>query len=541
MDKLDDAQACLPRIWAGHAEFYPDKPAVVCGERRLDWRAFNTGLNRIANSLIRDGIGRGDKVAVVMTNSIEMFLIMFGIGKAGACLVPISALLTAEQVAGLIDDSDARMLFVADSTRHLVEPVLSRIRKVEADKRIAVGFAGAGWLGYDDWLDAKATSEPAIDYRMDDAFNIIYSSGTTGVPKGIVQTHKARLHWSYSNALEMRFDRNSIALATTSLYSNGTWFMLLPPLLVGATIVIMEQFSPQSLLELIARERVSHTFMVPTQFITILEHPDFDDYDLTSLVTMVSAGSPLRQDTREEILARMGTGLYELYGFSEGFATIIRPEEIAPGEVDPREINPREIEPRKIAERTGSVGTPVLGFEIRILDEDGKVLPRGEAGEIAGYGKGLMKEYYKRPEETAALIWRDELGRTFLRSGDIGRLDEDGFLYILDRKKDMIVSGGFNVFPKDIEAVVGGHEDVSDVAVIGVPDPKWGEVPLALIVAAPGAAPDPEAIRLWANERLAKPQRLSKIEIRDDLPRNALGKVLKRELRAPYWSDRSRQ
>lgn len=513
---LDDAELHLPRVWESHAEYYPNKTAVVCGEQRLSWSELNDRLNRVANTLISTGIGTGDKVAVLMSNSLEMFVIMYGISKAGACMVPISGLLTADQVAGLVDDSDARMLFVSASLRHLVEASGGPLGKVEADKRIAVGFEADGWQAFDGWLDTAATRNPVVDYGMDDEFNIIYSSGTTGVPKGIVQTHKARLHWSYSNALEMRFTRNSVALATTSLYSNGTWFMLLPPMLLGATIVIMEQFSPESLLELIAAERVTHTFMVPTQFITALEHPDFDRYELSSLETMVSAGSPLRADTKDEILERMGSGLYELYGFSEGFATIIRPEEVR--------------------DRTGSVGTPVLGFELAILDDDGNSLPRGEIGEIAGYGKGLMKGYYKRPEATAELIWNDPEGRTFLRSGDIGKLDDDGFLYILDRKKDMIVSGGFNVFPKDIEALIGRHDDVSDVAVIGIPHPKWGEAPLALVVPKPGVEIDVHGLRDWANERLAKPQRLTGLEVRDELPRNALGKVLKRELREPYWN-----
>jgi len=290
---------------------------------------------------------------------------------------------------------------------------------------------------------------------------------------------------------------------------------VLPVLFAGATLVVLERFEPKAFLETVARERVTHTFMVPTQYIMTLAEPDFGGHDLSSLRVMLSAGSSLRQDTKEAILARMGKGLYELYGASEGLATLLKPEQHEG--------------------KLGSVGKPVLGFDIRIIDDDGHELPRGKTGEIVGYGAGLMTGYYKKPEATAAVIWRDERGRSYVRTGDMGRFDADGFLYILDRKKDMIISGGFNVFPSDIEAVVGAHPDVSDVAVIGVPHEKWGETALALVIPREGASPDIVAIRDWANARLAKHQRLSAVELRDEFPRNALGKVLKRSLRESYW------
>ncbi len=195
------------------------------------------------------------------------------------------------------------------------------------------------------------------------------------------------------------------------------------------------------------------------------------------------------------------------------------------------------IKPEDAEGKWGSVGTPVIGFDIRIIDDDDKELPFGETGEIVAYGGGIMKEYHNRADASAEIIWRDAAGRTFLRSGDIGKFDEDGFLYILDRKKDMIISGGFNVFPADIESVVGEHDDVSDVTVIGIPHDKWGETPLAFIIPKKEASIDLAAIKDWANGKLAKPQRISEIELRDDFPRNALGKVIKRELRKPYWPD----
>jgi acyl-CoA synthetase (AMP-forming)/AMP-acid ligase II len=516
-ERLDDPQVYLPDLWATHARFYPDKPAVVCGGTTRTWRDFDANMNRVANALLAKGIGKGDQVAVLMGNSVEMLETTFGVVKAGACVVPLSGLLTGEQLVTLIDDCDAKMLVVSPDFRERIEAQRGRLDKIRDDGWIAFGFEGTGWQGYDAFLGDAGAGQPNVRYALTDPFNIIYSSGTTGLPKGIVQTHRARLHWAFSNAVEMGFSSDSRALTTTALYSNGTWLMVLPVLFAGGTLHAMEAFDPGGFLETAVRERITHTFMVPAQYLMVLARPELDRTDLSNLKTMLSAGSPLRRDTKREIIERMGPGLYELYGFSEGFATILKPHQHA--------------------EKFASVGTPVLGFELRILDEDGTEVPRGEPGEIAGYGAGLMRSYYRRPEQTAELIWRDERGRTFVRSGDVGKLDEDGFLYILDRKKDMVISGGFNVFPTDVEAVVGQHPEVRDVTVIGIPHEKWGEACLALVIPQEGAEADAEAIKAWANERLAKHQRLAGVEFRDEFPRNALGKVLKRFLREPYWQD----
>ena len=512
---IDDAQVFLPDLFATHARHGGDRTAIVCGADRMTWAEFDAAQNRVANMLLALGVRKGDRVALLLGNEAMTPAIIYGVVRAGACAVPLSGLLTGEQAGALTADSDATVAIIGAAFREQAEAARALAPAVRA--WIGVGFDGEGWKNFDALTASAPATQPNVRYAMDDLFNIIYSSGTTGLPKGIVQTHRARTHWAFSNAAEMSFAADSKALTTTALYSNGTWLMMLPVLFAGGELHIMPAFDPAAFLETVERERITHTFMVPAQYIMVLEQRELATADLSTLRTVLSAGSPLRRDTKREVMERISPRLFELYGYSEGFATILRPHQ----------------HEAKFA----TVGTPVIGFELRVLDDEGREAAVGEPGEIAGYGAGMMQGYHKREDATAELIWRDERGRTFIRSGDVGSVDKDGFLTILDRKKDMIISGGFNVFPTDVEAVVGGHPDVSDVTVIGVPHEKWGESCLALVIPAPGASPDVGAIRDWANEKLAKTQRLVGVELRDDFPRNALGKVLKRVLRAPYWGD----
>ncbi|MEI7444948.1 MAG: AMP-binding protein [Burkholderiales bacterium] len=518
---LDDPHVFIPDVLANHARFQPRKEAVVCGEVRRTWADFDANVSRIAHALLAAGLARGDRVAVMMGNRVEMLEAVFGIVRAGGCAVPLSGLITGPQLAGLLADSGAIGAFTTADFRAKLDALPALPEGLRADLLVAVDEgASPRWRPLAAFVDGMPATVPPVTYRMDDAFNIIYSSGTTGLPKGIVQTHRARQHWAWSNALELGVRDSSRGLTTTSLYSNGTWLTMLPVLWCGGTLVAMPAFDTRRFLDLVRDERITHTFMVPSQFIAVLADPALDGADTSSLQSILCAGSPLRPDTKRQVIERFGPKLTELYGFSEGFATMLKP------------WHP--------AEKFETVGTPVIGFEIRILDDEGRELPRGETGEIAGYGGGMMAGYHGRPEETAKLVWRDERGRSFIRSGDVGRLDADGFLSILDRKKDMIISGGFNVFPSDLEQVVAQHPAVRDVTVIGIPHERWGETPLALVIRVPGATVDEAALLAWANERLGKHQRLGAVAFRDDFPRNALGKVLKKDLRAPYWAQAGR-
>jgi acyl-CoA synthetase (AMP-forming)/AMP-acid ligase II len=282
------------------------------------------------------------------------------------------------------------------------------------------------------------------------------------------------------------------------------------------TVVIMPKFDAGLFLNLVQQEKCTHTFMVPTQFIRIMAHPDFDQFDTSSMEIMLCSAAPLRKSTKMEILEKFpATKLVELYGVTEGIATILRPNEQF--------------------KKPGSVGKPRIGGDIKIIDEKEHELSAGEIGEIVGYNAALMKGYHNRPGKTEEVIWSDSGGRQYVKTGDMGKLDEEGYLYIVDRKKDMIISGGFNIYPSDIEDVIMKHPDVAECAVIGIFHEEWGETPMACVIRNKGATITEDVLKDWVNAQVAKYQRIARVEFKKNFPRNALEKILKRELRRPYW------
>jgi long-chain acyl-CoA synthetase len=507
---LDNPQNTLPDIWTGHARLAPSKLAIRCGGTAITWGEFGEWMNRVGHVLSSFGVRKGDRIATVMSNTVDHLVLLCGAMKFGACVTPISTLLSPGQIATLINDSGSVLLFTDSAFHDIIAEIEARLDALGRD-RIVSDCRSDRWLALPDLLAAVSVGELNVRLELDDLINISYSSGTTGVPKGVVYSHRARHHMAMTYAIAMRFGPTAKTLVATPIYSNGTWITLWPALLTGGEIVIMPAFDPRICLETVEREAITHTFMVPTQYIKLLDQELFGEFDLSSLRMCLTAGSTMSVEVKKKVISALGPRLYELYGFSEGGATIITPEEMA--------IRP------------SSVGRPTPGFEIRILSSADSELSRNEPGEIAFWGGWVMRGYHNNPEQTRLAIWRDEQGRTFIRTGDIGRLDEDGYLYVVDRKKDMIISGGFNVYPADIEAVLGQHPDVLEAAVIGVPHRVWGETPFAFVILKHGAISQPVDLVSWANTRLAKTQRLSGLLQLEEFPRNALGKVVKRDLR----------
>ena len=501
----------LPDFFVLHARYLGASTALVAGERRLSWRAFEALTARAANGLAAVGLRSGDRVALLMDNSLEMAIATFGIVRAGCVAVPLNVSISDEAIAGMMEDAAARAVFA--SVRHAprIDALAASSAVVSAAVRIGVGVAGPGWVAFDAWLAAQSASLLAPSIAPEQECNIIYSSGTTGVPKGIVHSHRCRMHWAYDAGLALRYHSGCVTLCSLGLFSNITWVAMLSTIVVGGTLVIMEAFDPLAAVELIDRERITHGNFVPLQLERLLGVPGLERYDLSSLETLMCCGSPLPLAVKRAFPERFGCNLIELYGLTEGFCTTLAPEDFT-AKID-------------------SVGKPLPGTDLKIIGDDDRELPTGEVGEIVGFGRILMSGYHNRPQASAEATWTDAAGRRWLRTGDLGRLDAEGFLYVVDRKKDMILSGGQNVYPADIEAVMLRHPLVAEVAVIAAPSQRWGETPIAVVVRKGEGALERETLLEWTNARVGKQQRISDVLWRASLPRNANGKILKRELR----------
>ena len=512
MGAYDVPRPLIPDLIAQHGRWQASKPALLCGERRLTWREFDRATSQVASGLRAAGLGPGSRVAVLMANSAEMAEVLFGCGRARVSVVPINLSVTDAAVAAMIRDSGATAVAASGAHCARVDSLVANGDLPATLLRIGLGAPAGGWIDYPGWRDAQDPCPPPLQVLPDDECNIIYSSGTTGLPKGIVHSHECRMHWATDLGLALRYHSGAVTLCSLGLYSNISWAVMLATILVGGTIVVMPSFTPAGLVELIERDGVTHGGFVPVQFQRLLELPESETSRIDTLQAIMCCGSPLAPALKHATRDRLRCELIELYGLTEGIITTLAPEDFD-----------RKLE---------SVGKPIPGQSLKLVGDDDRETAPGVPGEIVGYGRLVMEGYHNRPDATREATWTDEQGRRWLRTGDIGRLDDEGFLYIVDRKKDMILTGGQNVYPADIEIVMLGHPDVAEVAVIAVPSEKWGETPLAVVVPRSGARPDPVALTAWTNERVGRQQRISGVVLRDSLPRNPNGKILKRELRA---------
>ena len=503
----------LATLIAGHARYRPDSPALVFGNERLSYRQFWQRVARAGNVLRSLGIGRSDKVATVAANSLELMVLYWAVPTIGATLVPLSPLLLPAGLASLLRGCDACCLVTQSS----MLPVLSEIQRDLPPHVLLVDGSATGIGDYRALAATQSETLVAEDVTSDELFNIMFTSGTTGQPKGIMHSHFIRSMYCTLIASALRMTPESRTLHTGAIVFNGAFATMLPTFYLGGTYILHRQFDAEETIAAIERERVTHVMLVPAQIVALLSSPAFDPARLASLECILSLGAPLLRQDKDKLNALLPGRLYELYGLTEGFLTI--------------------LDRADAIRKAGSVGIPPPFFKVRIVRDDGSDANAMEAGEIVGRGPIMMTGYYKQPALTSETI-RDG----WIFSGDIGYLDEEGYLYLVDRKKDMIDSGGVKVYPRDIEEIVARHPDVREVAVFGIPHEKWGETPIAAIILRPGIGAKPDQLKDWINDRVgARYQRVSDVVILEDFPRSAAGKVLKRELREPYWSGSGRK
>jgi long-chain acyl-CoA synthetase len=510
--------ADIVRHWAKNK---PDHVALRWGDEHLTYAELDAGSNQVAQALRSAGVGPQEPVAFLGKNSPEHVELFFGAAKLNAIPAPVNFRLAPAEIATIVNDAGAK-IFVVD------EEFLPTVAKVRHDLGdvliIAIGHS-VDDESYASWRSAHSADDPAVPQGPDDIAYLLYSSGTTGRPKG-VQLTQSNLRFSMASiAPLLRLDGASVSLAAMPLYHIGGGGWALAGFSVGATNVLVRDVVPAEIVDLVEREGISHAFLVPAVLQLMLDVPGVEKRDLSSLRYVVYGASPISESVLQASIRTFGCRFVQAYGLTEstGSATYV-PE------------TDHDLA-ASTHHRLRAIGVPIPGVEALIVDPTtGDEKAVDETGEIWVRGPGVMKGYWNMPDETAETI----RAGGWLRTGDAGYRDADGYLYLHDRIKDMIVSGGENVYPAEVENVLMGHPAVADAAVIGIPHDKWGETPLAVVVRAPGQALTDAELLTYCRECLAGFKCPTAVEWRDDLPRNPSGKVLKKELRSPYWAGRTR-
>jgi len=464
---------------------------------------------KLAGGLKSLGIGRGDHVVVSLSNTPEIFACFSAIWRIGAVIIPIMFLLGEDETRYILDHSDAKVIITSQDLLEKIDSARQGIAHIE-NVIVLGGKDDKKHFDFYSLLDRSPKYEKTEDMDQDDVALIIYTSGTTGRPKGVMLTHNNL----YTNAVAAwesgEFKKGSITLLCLPLaHSFGVVLMNAGSLsrFKNSFAVLMRWFDPEEIFRLIEKYKVDQFFGVPTMYQVLLNHPAADKYDTSSLETCTISAAPVTEELYRAFTEKFACTMYEGYGLTEASPSVAgyRPS---------------------LPYKKGSCGTPIAGVEVRIVDEEDKELPRGEQGEVTVRGPNVMKGYYKRPEETA-----DTLRGGWLHTGDVGYMDNDGYLFITDRMKDMIIKGGYNIYPSEIENYLDEHPAIQEVAVIGIPDEKYGEEIMAFVVPMPGEKLSDEEVIAYAKSKMTKFKAPSRVKFVEALPKTLIGKVQKKELR----------
>jgi len=495
-----------------NARKFPDTVALKDSSRSFTYPELNQRVNRLANGLLSLGLNKGDKVAVFMENSIEIVEIFLATAKTGIVMVPINFRLLGKDVAYIVDNSDAGALIVDSEFAPVIQDIKTDLKQIPAENYIVVGKAVPGFRSYDEIMASAPGHEPDAVVNPEDTWILIYTSGTTGKPKGVIRSHESHIAFYLINAIDFGFSHHDICMNVMPLcHINSTYFTF-TFLYIGGTVYIhpARSFRGEEILQIIEREKISFISLIPTHYNLILSVDESArTCDVSSIKKLLCSSAPVRKSVKKAIMEFFpGVALYEGYGSTEaGIVTVLKPED----------------QLRKL----GSIGYESLGTDsIRILDENGQEVAQGQVGELYSKGPMLFDKYYKLAEKTASAF-----NNGWFSAGDMARRDEDGFYEIVDRKDNMIITGGEHVYPSEVEEVIGNHPDVFDVAVISVPDDKWGELVVAVVV--PRKPVEEKELMNWCKEKLAGYKRPKKIVFitPEDMPRTGTGKILHRVLR----------
>jgi len=498
----------------------PQAVAIVQDGHAATFEALERASNQVAHALLNEGVAPGDRVCILAKNSSRFFELFFGAAKARACLTPINVRLAGPEIAYILADSKARLLFVGEEFFEIAERIVAASEAPV--KVIALAGAPASAPGFESWRSGHSDADPALPERDDDDVLQLYTSGTTGHPKGVMLSNA-----NYSQAMAIvgrvegfDYQPDDAVLVVMPLFHVAGFNASAFTLASGGRVILLADFSPDGVLETIERSSVAYTLLAPAMILMLLQSARLPQTDVSTLKVISYGAAPISEDVLNRAKTAFGCGFAQFYGMTE---TLGAGAHLAPSD-------------HALPGKLRSCGRALEGIEVAVFGSDGARTPIGEVGEIAIKGGVLMKGYWNRPEATAATI-RDG----WLFTGDAGIQDDDGFFYIHDRMKDMIISGGENVYPAEVENAIFGAPGVADVAVIGVPSERWGEEVKAIVVAEPGTAPDPAAIIAWARERIAGYKAPRSIDFIDVLPRNASGKVLRKDLREQYWAGLDRR